>query len=251
MKKFLSVLVLAMLCTGVTAFAQTTTYAVNSSSINNLLQILSSSNAFTLASSPSTAAPTYKPVILATTKTVEDLMYAVRGEMTANAKYLKFADAADAEGYHGVAGVFRAISDAELKHSQDEFAIAQRLNPDVVLPVTLNPYTVGTTRENLQAAIDGETEEYTSMYVNFRATANTENQLDARGIFTLAKLAEQVHAGIYADLLANLDNFDSAKYGVIYRCPTCGNIMLGDPKLIACPKCADGGGGFIQYTITN
>ena len=241
MKKFLSVFILAMFCTGVPAFAQTNTNNVTVSNIK--VPVVVSSKVVTIMPE--------KPIItLAISQTLKNLMTSIKGEVTANAKYLAFADIADKEGYKGIAGVLRAISDAELKHAQDEFAIAQTLCPNIIMPES-DTFTVGTTKENLQAAIEGETYEYTTMYADFAKTANAENILDARGIFTLAKLAEEVHAGIYADLLANIENFDSEKYGTIYRCPTCGNIILGGVRPIACPKCADGGAGLIEYTITN
>ena len=236
MKKFLSVLILTTLCTGVTAFAQTNNIAASTIKAPAVV---------------SSKAVTVNPTkTLATSQTLKNIMISIKGEVTANAKYIAFADAAEKEGYNGIAGVFRAISDAELKHAQDEFLVAQALNPNVIMPEP-EKFTVGTTKENLKDAIEGEKYEYRTMYADFAKIANAENILDARGIFTLAKLAEQAHAIIFIDLLANIDNFNSAKYGVIYRCPTCGNIMLGGVRPVACPKCADGGAGLIEYIITN
>ena len=215
MKKFLSVLILAMLCTSITASAQSVCVVPNAATSDS--------------------------------KTLASLMSAITGEVTANAKYRAFADAADKEGYREIAGIFRAISDAEIKHAQDEFKVVKKISPTAVMP---NPeaFTVGTTRENLQAAIDGETYEYTVMYPDFIIIANSENNVDARGIFTLAKSAEQIHARTYTNLLNNIDNFDAQRYGTIYRCPDCGNIITR-VRPEACNVCGKSGTFFATYRI--
>jgi rubrerythrin len=182
-------------------------------------------------------------------ETQKNLMYAVTGETQAAANYRAFASVAEEEGHKEIAAIFRAISNAEEQHAADEFRILQSVDPSVVKPVAGEVKT-GTTKENLQAAIDGETEEFTVMYPGFIATANKENMLDARGIFTIAKLAEEVHAGIYADLLKNFDNFDKEKYAKIYRCPECGNI-IPTIRPMACPICGDEGEDLVEYEIVN
>ena len=180
-------------------------------------------------------------------ETQKSLMAAVTGETQASANYLAYAEVAENEGHKGIALVFRVISEAEAKHADDEFAILQSINSSVERPKP-DEVKPGTTKENLQAAIDGETYEFTVMYPEFIIVAQVENMLQARGIFTLAKLSEEVHAGIYADLLKNFDNFDSVKYAKIYRCPDCGNIV---PTIrpLACSICGDAGDEFIEYVL--
>jgi len=180
-------------------------------------------------------------------ETQKSLAYAIAGETQASANYLAFADVADKEGHKEIAAIFRAISAAEAQHAADELIVLKRVDPSAVQPKPGEAKT-GTTKENLQAAIDGETEEYTEMYPGFIVIANKENFLDARGIFTIASLAEEVHAGIYSDLLKNFGNFDKVKYAKIYRCPECGNIIpTVRPK--ACPICGDPGDELIEYEI--
>ena len=179
-------------------------------------------------------------------ETVKSLMHAVAGEIGANAKYRAFADVADKEGHKEIAAIFRIIAEAELQHADHEFSIAQSLSK--VARPKADKVTAGTTKENLQAAIDGETEEYTKMYPEFINIAEKEHMVDARLIFILAKLAEEVHAGIYADLLRNIDKFDKDKYAQVYRCPECGNIILkARPKY--CPICAEPGKDLKEYKI--
>ncbi len=178
--------------------------------------------------------------------TLKGLMYAVKGEIEAGTKYNAFADVADKEGHKEIGAIFRAIAAAELKHAEDEFRVAQSL--EKVTKPKADKFKIGTTKENLQAAIDGETGEYTKMYPEFINTAEDEHMVDARLIFILAKLGEEVHAGIYADLLKNIDKFDKEKYAKIYRCPECGNIILRNrPKY--CPICAEPDEKLIEYKI--
>ena len=199
-----------------------------------------------LASPLSVAAAAESKAAASYAETLKSLMAAVAGETEAGTKYRAFADAAEKEGRKEIAAIFRAIAEAEMKHAEDEFRIAQRLG-QVTMPKVGN-IKVGTTKENLQAAIDGETYEYTGMYPEFINIAEDEHMVDARLIFILAKLGEEVHAAIYADLLKNIDKFDKEKYAKIYRCPECGNIVLkARPKY--CSLCAEPGAKLISYTI--
>ena len=196
---------------------------------------------------PALAAAAKSKEAAAYPETVKRLMYAVAGEIEANAKYRAFADVAEKEGRKGIAAIFRVIAEAELQHADHEFAIAQSLSK--VTRPKADKVTVGTTKENLQAAIKGETEEYTKMYPECINIAEKEHMVDARLIFILAKLAEAVHAGIYADLLRNIDKFDKDTYAQVYRCPECGNIILKvRPKY--CPICAEPGEDLKDYTIS-
>jgi rubrerythrin len=180
-------------------------------------------------------------------ETEKNLMAAVEGETGASAAYRAFADKADSEGHKEIAAMFRAFADAEQTHADDEFDILKRLDPSVVKP-TAKPVTPGTTKENLQSAIDGETEEYKDMYPGFILTAEREGMSDARSIFEYARRAEEVHANIYQDLLDNFDNFDSEKYAQIYRCPTCGTIEPTKAPS-SCKICGVEAAKFIEYEI--
>jgi len=179
-------------------------------------------------------------------KTLQSLMRAVAGEIEAHAKYRVFADVAEKEGHKEIAAIFRVIAEAELQHAEHEFSIAQSLGK--VERPKAGKITPGATKENLEAAIKGETEEYTQMYPECVNIAEKEERVDARLIFILAKLAEEVHAGIYADLLSKMGKFDKDKYAKVYRCPECGNIILkARPKY--CPICAEPGEELKEYNI--
>ncbi|MDR3331305.1 MAG: rubrerythrin family protein, partial [Synergistaceae bacterium] len=107
-------------------------------------------------------------------KTQDNLMSAFAGESQANRKYTAFAAAAEQAGHHDAAKLFRAAAEAETIHALAEFKIAGK---------------VGDTAENLKAAIEGETYEYTTMYPEFEKAAESEGQKDALYAFSLAKEA--------------------------------------------------------------
>ncbi|MCL2153220.1 MAG: rubrerythrin family protein, partial [Oscillospiraceae bacterium] len=172
---------------------------------------------------------TFALAALEDTQTYTNLYAAVQGETNATATYKAFAAKAEADGYPVIARLFLATADAEAKHAEDEWAVLVSMGA-TARPTADTP-TVGTTAENLQAAFDGETYEYTEMYPGFVATAvaegMNENPYNARRIFNLASQAEAVHAGNYADVLANLGDlaYINTKYAVVYRCPVCGEIV--------------------------
>jgi len=174
-----------------------------------------------------------------------NLYASVQGETNAEASYRAFAAKALEEGYPEIYVLYSATADAEAKHAEDEWAILQGMGA-TVRPVAETP-TVGTTAQNLQASFEGETYEYTIMYPGFLATARDEGMADAVRIFNFAMRAEQVHAGNYADVLANLSNpgYIQAKYGVVYRCPICGEVVTALPT--RCPICGTDGAAFKPY----
>lgn len=179
--------------------------------------------------------------------TLNKLILATTGEIQASANYLAFADAADAEGHKEIAAIFRAVSDSELKHASDLFMIAQKLDSSFQKP-TPKMTKPGVIKENLQTAIKGETLEYTVLYPGSIASALKENMFEAAKFFDIARQAEKVHAGIFTDLLLNIDNFDRIKYARIYRCTTCGAIILTNRPQY-CLICDEQGEVMIEYEI--
>ncbi len=126
---------------------------------------------------------------LATSKTLENLKAAFAGESQANRRYLYFAQKADIEGHNDVATVFRSTAEGETGHAHGHLEFLEEVGD----PATGEP--IGSTEENLKAAIAGETHEYTDMYPGMARTARDEGFDEIADWFeTLAK-AEKSHAG--------------------------------------------------------
>ncbi len=136
---------------------------------------------------------------LAGSKTLDNLKAAFAGESQANRRYLYFAKVADVEGYPSIAGNFRETAEGETGHAHGHLDYIKKVgDPATGLPI-------GSTEDNLKAAVAGETHEYTDMYPAMASTARDEGFGEIADWFeTLAK-AEKSHAGRFQSLLD--DNF--------------------------------------------
>lgn len=151
-------------------------------------------------------------------KTEENLAAAFEGESQANRKYLAYAQQAEAEGFAQVAKLFRVVADAETIHAHTHFR---------------NNGGIRSTSENLQAAINGETYEFTQMYPPFIEKSEQEGHTAATRGFKLANEAEKVHAELYKKALANLGNKEEYN---LYLCSICGHVAEHDAP-DNCPIC--------------
>ena len=129
-------------------------------------------------------------------KTEENLKAAFAGESQANRRYLYFANKADVEGQNDVAALFRSTAEGETGHAHGHLEFLEQGVGD---PATGLP--IGTSRQNLMAAVAGETHEYTDMYPGMAKTARSEGFAEIADWFeTLAK-AEKAHAGRFQSML--------------------------------------------------
>ena len=136
-------------------------------------------------------------------KTEQSLKEAFAGESQANRRYLYFANQADIAGANDVAAVFRSTAEGETGHAHGHMEYL--INGGAGEPGTGMP--AKTVAEALQAAIAGETHEYTDMYPGMAKTAREEGFDEIADWFeTLAK-AERSHANKFAKTLeAHLAN---------------------------------------------
>ena len=137
------------------------------------------------------------------TKTEQSLKESFAGESQANRRYLYFANQADIAGANDVAAVFRSTAEGETGHAHGhmEYLIEGGAGePGTGMPAK-------TVAEALQAAIAGETHEYTDMYPGMAKTARDEGFDEIADWFeTLAK-AERSHANKFTKTLeAHLAN---------------------------------------------
>ena len=106
------------------------------------------------------------------TKTHDNLKAAFAGESQANRRYLYFAAKADVEGHNDVSALFRSTAEGETGHAHGHLEYLEAVgDPATNLPI-------GRTRENLKAAVAGETHEYTDMYPGMAKEARGEGFTD-------------------------------------------------------------------------
>src|SRR5712664_4300201 len=129
------------------------------------------------------------------TKTEENLKAAFAGESQANRRYLYFAGKADVEGQNDVAALFRSTAEGETGHAHGHLEYMEKIgDPATGLPI-------GRSRDNLKAAVAGETHEYTDTYPGMAKQARDEGFGEIADWFeTLAK-AERSHANRFQKAL--------------------------------------------------
>ncbi len=153
--------------------------------------------------------------------TQENLQQAFAGESQANCRYLFFADKAEKEGHTQIARLFRATADAETVHARSHLRAIGG---------------IGSTRDNLEAAIGGENYEFTQMYPGFIDQAESENNKRAQHSFEFANEVEKVHHELYQKALEAIEAGGQLKDEPYFVCQVCGYIVGGE-ALEFCPIC--------------
>ena len=170
-----------------------------------------------LAATLLSAAPPAGPLHLATT--LDNLQVAYNGESNAHAKYLAYAEKAQAEGYLRVAALFRAAARSEKIHAANHAEVIREMGGTPKAEVKTP--AIGSTRDNLQEALKGETYERDRMYPDFLSKARRDGQARAVRTLNLARNAEIEHAKLYQQALNELDTWKTAG-ATFYVCPVCG-----------------------------
>jgi len=161
--------------------------------------------------------------------TDENLSEAFAGESQANRKYLAFAQKAERDGFPNIARLFRTTAEAETIHAHGHLRAMGG---------------IGSTAENLEAAVAGETYEYTEMYPPMLEQAEADGH-KAKRMFGYAVKAEEVHATLYKMALEAAKQGKDLTETSFYLCPVCGHIELGSPPE-KCPICGVKGEKFLQ-----
>lgn len=153
--------------------------------------------------------------------TEDDLRAAFAGESQAHMRYLIFARKAEEEGYPNIARLFRAISFAEQVHATNHFRTLGDL---------------GSSSDNLDAAIAGETYEVEEMYPAYDAVAKLQEEKGAQRSIHYALEAEKIHAAMYSRAKEAVKSGKDLEVGQIYICSVCGYTGEGEPP-DRCPIC--------------
>jgi rubrerythrin len=157
-------------------------------------------------------------------KTQENLMAAFAGESQARNKYEYFAKVARKEGYHFVARIFEETANHEMQHAKEEFKMLKG---------------IGSTVENLKAAITGENHEVTTMYPTFAKEAMAEGNIDAANLFNAIADAEKYHEKRFKALLDMIEKGTIYKKDkpIVWKCSKCGYNFEGTEPPKECPSC--------------
>jgi rubrerythrin len=177
-------------------------------------------------------------------KTIANLAAAFAGESQARNRYHFYAKAAKAEGFEQIAALFLLTAENERQHASMLMKLIAELRgqdlPLEALSITTEvPTGVGTTAENLTAAIAGETYEWDEMYPSFADAAQAEGLPKIAAKLRAIARAEEHHAERYSRLL------EQVEAGTVFKkdseaewvCRECGYVHTATHPPAKCPAC--------------
>lgn len=153
--------------------------------------------------------------------TEQNVKDALAGESQAHIKYLAFSEKAAAENLPNIARAFKANAFAEKVHATNHLKTLAG---------------IGTTAENLAAAVGGETFEVEEMYPAYIKVAELQGEKMAGIFLNAAMAAEKVHAAAYKRAKEAVDKGGDMEAKPIHVCSVCGFTMEGDAP-DKCPIC--------------
>ncbi len=171
------------------------------------------------------------------TQTEKNLLKAFAGESQAARRYRIFAKQAKADGYEQIAAFFEETANQEDSHSKTFFKFLE--GGMVEITASYPAGKIGTTAENLEAAAEGENEEWTMLYPEFARVAEEEGFKRIASVFKLIAGIELEHDKRYKKLLDNLNKnqvFEKDEE-IIWVCRHCGYHYKGKKALKNCPAC--------------
>ncbi len=153
--------------------------------------------------------------------TEDNLKAAFAGESQANRRYTAFARKAEQEGFKQIAKLFKAAAESETVHALNHMDVLRE---------------VKSTKENLQAAIEGEVYEHSEMYPKFIKDAEEEKNQAAVISFSGANAIEKIHAQYYKKALETINEGVDLEPKEYFVCQVCGYTADGEAPDI-CPIC--------------
>ena len=171
------------------------------------------------------------------TETEKNLLKAFAGESQARNRYNFFAKKAKKEGYEQIAALFLETAENERVHAKRFFSFLE--GGAVEITATYPAGKVGSTKENLLEAANGENEEHTELYPAFAAVAKKEGFNEIAAVFNLIASVEVEHEKRYRKVLENIENemvFQKAEVKR-WKCRKCGFVYEGKQAPKKCPAC--------------
>jgi len=171
-------------------------------------------------------------------KTEQNLLKAFAGESQARNRYTFFAKIAQKEGYEQIGAIFLETAENERQHAKQFFKYLEGGTVEITAAYPAGKLD-STTAENLEAAADGENEEWTDLYPAFGDMAESEGFKDVANTFRQIVKVEAKHEARYRKLLDNVEKgqvFEKSET-VKWICRKCGFVHEGPKALKVCPAC--------------
>lgn len=171
------------------------------------------------------------------TKTEQNLLKSFAGESQARNRYEFFASAAKKEGFEQIAAIFMETSNQEKEHAKRFFKFLEGGMTEITASYPAG--IIGTTKENLKAAAEGEHEEWTDLYPHFADVAKEEGFPEIAAAYKMIARVETEHERRYLKLLQNVseDKVFIKNGKVWWKCLNCGYVYESEKALENCPAC--------------
>ncbi len=171
------------------------------------------------------------------TRTEQNLLKSFAGESQARNRYEFFVKIAKKEGYEQIAAIFQETANQEKEHAKRFFKFLE--GGDTEITATYPAGIIGTTKENLKAAAEGENEEWTELYPEFSETAKEEGFTEIAVAFKMIAKVEAEHERRFLKLLQNIseDKVFIKDGKVWWKCINCGYVYESEKALENCPAC--------------
>lgn len=171
------------------------------------------------------------------TKTEQNLLKSFAGESQARNRYEFFASVARKEGYEQIANIFQETALQEKEHAKRFFKFLEGGMTEITASYPAG--MIGTTKENLKAAAEGEHEERNDIYPHFAEMAKAEGFTEIATAYKLIARVEEEHERRYLKLLQNLseDKVFVKEGKVWWKCINCGYVYQAVKAFETCPAC--------------
>lgn len=171
------------------------------------------------------------------TRTLTNLMIAFTGESMTINRYTYYAKVAKKEGYEQLSAIFLETAEHEKSHAKTFYRFLE--GKAIELNAQFPKAILGSSAENLKAAISDENQEWTNIYPEFEKIAWEEGFKTIATKFKLIAKIEQFHAERFKRLLENIDSqmVFKKEASVKWICRKCGFIHEGEFALKNCPAC--------------
>jgi rubrerythrin len=170
-------------------------------------------------------------------KTEQNLLKSFAGESQARMRYNYFAKQAKSEGLEQIAALFEETAENERSHAKQFFKFLE--GGMVEITATYPAGVIGTTLENLEAAANGENEEWTELYPEFAKIAEEEGYREVAAMYKMIAKVEKAHEERYRKLYNNLEEGKVFKREgkVVWKCRICGYLHESEKAPKECPLC--------------
>jgi len=177
---------------------------------------------------------------LKASETEKNLLKSFAGESQARNRYTYFASVAKKQGFEQISSIFQETADNEKEHAEIFFKYLEESGGELTeIQASYPAGKIGTTKENLLAAAEGEKAEWGTIYPDFEKVAEKEGFKEIATSFKEIAEVEEQHEKRYRKLLENIKSNSVFKKNksVKWKCRNCGYVHLGEAAPKVCPAC--------------